>query len=92
MFTHVTRDEMEGQNRLHISRLHHYVSAYETNKEMVNDLVEDIEAALEKAKETHESIIVDQDGVMCFHVYPSGTIALMLPWKRFKIVREEGDT
>jgi len=89
MFTHVTRDETEGRNQLHISHLHHYVSAYETNKETIDELVEDIETALAEAKETGEFRVVDQDGEMCFHVYPSGNFTLMIPWKRFKIIREE---
>jgi len=88
MFTHVTRDEMEGQNKLHISHLHHYISAYETNEKMVNDLVEDIEEALEEAKKNTETIMVNQDGEMCFNVHPSGTIVLMIPWKRYKIIRD----
>lgn len=88
MFTHVTRDEVEGKNLLHISRLHHYVSAYHPEKGMVNGLVESIEKALIKAKETGIPVIVDQDGEMCFHVSPIGSITLMIPWKRFMIVKD----
>ena len=89
MFTHVARTDSELEENLHISHLHRYVSAYETNKEMVADLVQDIEDALKEAKKTEEPVIVDQDGEMCFHVHASGTITLMLPWKQYKILRSE---
>lgn len=54
----------------------------------MQSLVEEIEQALVVARETHRSQIVDQDGECCFHVTPSGVIILMLPWKRFEIIRE----
>jgi hypothetical protein len=86
MFTHVSRDERE--ERLHFSHLYKYVSAYEYTKEGLKELVEDVEFAVEKANELREPVIVDQDGEMCFHVHPNGNITLMLPWKRYKIIRE----
>lgn len=90
MFTHVTRDELSPMAGIpvHISHLHHYVSAYHLKKETVDDLAKDIEQALKQVEETHEPVIVDQDGEMCFHVGRGGSITLMIPWKRFKIVRE----
>jgi len=86
LFTHVTRDE--GEERYHISHLHHYVSAYEYTKETLKDLVDDLERALEEAKKKTETIIVDQDGEMFFCVYPSGLISLCFRWKNYKVIRE----
>lgn len=87
MISHVSRNERE--EKLHISHLHHYVSAYETNAGAVTVLVTSIEEAIEKAKRTKEIQVVDQEGECCFHVYPSGNITLMLPWKKYKIIKEE---
>jgi len=83
MFTHVERDE--GEESLHISHLHHYVSAYVTDKERVGALVTDLESAMRVAKATIEPQIVDQDGEMFFVVYPSGKISLCLRWKNYKL-------
>ena len=87
MFTHVSRDE--GQEKLHFSHLYRYVSAYEYSKEMLDDLIEQIEEALIQAKKNTEILIVDHDGECCFNVYPNGKIQLMIPWKRYKIIRDE---
>jgi len=87
MFTHVSRDE--GEEKLHISYLYHYVSAHHRNIGDVEFLIGQIEKALVKAKETKQVQMVDRDGEMCFHVYPSGKLTLMIPWKSYKIIREE---
>lgn len=89
MFTHVSREE--GEEKLHISYLHKYVSAYFETNEEVDELRELIEEALVKAKETSETQIVDQDGEMCFHVHPAGNLTLMIPWKHYKIIRGEDE-
>lgn len=86
-FTHVTRDE--GEESLHVSNLHQYVSAYRTSKETVDDLVSDLCVALDTAKITRERQIVDQDGEMFFVVYPAGTISLCLRWKTYKVADDE---
>lgn len=83
MFTHVSREE--GEESLHISHLHHYVSAYVTDKERVESLVSDLESAIKVSKATTECQMVDQDGEMFFVVYPSGLISLCLRWKNYKI-------
>lgn len=88
-FTHVSRDE--GEEKLHISHLYEYVSAYCIGTGDLDLLVELIEEALVKAKETMQAQIVDRDGEMCLHVYPSGNLTLMIPWKCYKIIREEED-
>jgi len=89
MFTHVSR--IEGDEKIHISQLYEYVSPYSHSEEEVNMLRKLIEEALLKAKETTETQIVDREGEMCFHVYSSGQLTLMVPWKWYKIIREEGD-
>ncbi len=86
MFKYISRNE--GEKKLHISHLHKYVSAYFDTKEGVESLVEDIEEALERAMVTGQAQIVDQDGEMCFHVYSTGMLTLMVPWKRYRIIRE----
>ena len=88
MFTHVSRDEIDS-GKTHISHLYEYVSAYVNSKEEWEDLVEMIEEALTKADKTGETQIVDKDGEFCFHVTPAGYLILMIPWKHYKIVREE---
>jgi len=84
MFTHLSRSE--GEERLHISHLHHYVSAYVTSKERVDDLVEALVWGLKQAKDTTTAVIVDQDGEMFFVVYPAGQISLCLRWKSYHII------
>lgn len=86
-FNHVRREE--GEECLHISHLHKYVSAYECCPETIDRLVTSIEEALKEASQDCKVVIVDQDGEMCFHVYPSGQISLMLRWKSYQIIREE---
>ena len=86
MFTHVSREE--GEALLHISHLHHYVSAYHTSKEDVDLLVSMIEEALVEAEASRESVIVNRDGEMCFHAHPNGSLTLMVPWKHYRIVRD----
>ena len=49
MFTHVKR--IKGEEKLHISHLFRYVSAYEYSREMLNDLITDIENAIKHSKE-----------------------------------------
>ncbi len=88
MFTHVSRNE--GEKKLHISHIYKYVSAYCESEEEVRLLVEQIEEALMSVKDTHQAQIVDCDGEMCLHVYPTGTLTLMVPWKRYRIIRESG--
>jgi len=87
MFTHVKRTE--GEEKVHFSHLFRYVSAYQYNKEMFDNLVEDIEGALIEAKRDIKVVVVDQDGEHCFHVYPSGQISLMLRWKNYEVIREK---
>lgn len=85
--THLTREE--GEKNLHISHLMKYISAYEICEETINDLSEQIEKALIKAKETVETQIVDQDGEGCLHITPAGYIILMMPWKIYKVNKEK---
>jgi len=88
IFTHVKREE--GEKNLHISHLHRYVSAYETNSQTVNDLINDLQTALDLASKKKEPQIVDQDGEMFFVVYPYGLISLCLRWKDYKIIPKKG--
>jgi hypothetical protein len=85
-FTHVKREE--HQEKLHISHLYDYVSAYVHSSEELEDLIQMIVSALKEAKETKQVQIVDKDGECCFHVTPNEYIILMLPWKRYKIIEE----
>ena len=85
MFTHI---KQTGPEKLHISRLYQYISAYEMDSEEVEYLVELIEKGLHKAHRDTETVIVDRNGEMCFHCHPSGTITLMIPWKEFEIIRD----
>ena len=85
MFRHVSRHE--GERTLHISHLFKYVSAYHLTEETLKDLVDAIEWGVKEARKKGESVIVDQDGEMCFHVHPNGNITLMMPWKHYKIIR-----
>jgi len=87
-FTHVRREE--GEQCLHISHLHHYVSAYECSAEMVADLVDALEQAIGRAKRTLVPQVVDQDGEMFFLVGPLGRIDLCLRWKTYEVIRELG--
>ena len=80
-FVHV---EQEGDQKLHISHLHHYVSAYELCDATVATLRESLVEGLKKARETSERVIVDQDGEMFFVCNPSGTFTLCVPWKTYK--------
>jgi len=80
---HLRREHNE--NKIHISHLHRYISAYVTSPETVHDLVSDITFALNAAKNSGEVQIVDQDGECCFHVSPFGYITLMLPWKQYVV-------
>ena len=74
---------------IHLSHFHKFVSAYESSKEMVEDLAEDIRMAVKKAKETKEAIIVCQDNSdHVFIVWPRGSISLMAERKRFEILEE----
>lgn len=74
----------------HISHFHHFVSAYETNKEMVDKLIEMIDDALKTAKGSLEPVIVEQDCLEhIFVVYPSGTIGLYRIVGRYEVVRDE---
>lgn len=86
MFTHVRR--CEDEKKLHISHLYHYVSAYQYTKEDCDDLVEQLEQALRKAKAKTEVVLVDKDGEMFFAVYPSGNISLCLRWKEYEVIRD----
>jgi hypothetical protein len=70
------RLEREGSQVIHLSHLHRYVSAYETNKTTLEDLEQDIQIALLEAKQ-HGPVIVQQDCLEhIFIVFPSGTIGL----------------
>ena len=83
MITHLKA--IKDESRLHISHIHHYVSAYHTTEETVKQLAESIEWAISKAKETLEPQIVDQDGEMCLIIHPSGSIKVMIPWKSYEV-------
>lgn len=87
MFTHISREDME--NCLHISHLYHYVSAYYESEEEYKDLIEMIEEGLKEAKEKKTGVYVDKDGECQIRCNPNSTITLMLPWKHYKIIREE---
>jgi len=89
MFTHVERNEIGYRNTIHISHLHRYISAYETCKYTIDELINSIENALVEAEKTKKTVIVDQDGEFCFHVSPVGYITLMIPWKMFTVVRDK---
>ena len=80
-FEHVRQ---EGDEKLHFSHLHRYVSAYETSDSMVQQLAVDLIAALKVARDTCTRQIVDQDGEMFFVCNPNGTFSLCLEWKKFK--------
>ncbi len=84
--THVKREE--GEEKLHISHLYNYVSAYEYSMEELEDLTQMIINALKEAKETKQVQIVDKNGECCFHITPAGYIILMRPWKRYKMIEE----
>lgn len=88
MITHLTRSEI-CEEKIHISHLYQYVSAYVNSEEEWKDLANMLEEALKVAKATVEVQIVDKDGECCFHVTPAGYIILMLPWKTYRILEEE---
>ena len=87
MITYLTREEL--QSKLHLSHLFQYVSAYEYSSEYLKLLSDQIETALEEAKRTTTTQIVNQDGECCFHVTPMGYIILMLPWRTYKVRQEK---
>lgn len=47
-----------GSQCIHLSHFHKFVSAYELTWETLDDLESDIRAAVKKAKETKEAVIV----------------------------------
>lgn len=75
--------------RCHLSHYFHLVSAYELCQERLDDLIRDIEEAQKKAKETYESIVVEQD---CLEhimlVHPSGRVSLYACMGTFNISKE----
>lgn len=80
---HLRREENE--NRLHLSHLFQYVSAYENCPERLQDLRDAITDGLKQAKLMTTPQIVDQDGEMFFVCHPAGTISLCLRWKNYEI-------
>jgi len=86
-FIHVSR--AEGEEKLHISHLHHYVSAYESSKEMVGQLRDDLNDALKLAARLRQPQIVDQDGEMFFICYPNGDLSLCLRWKTYTALTDD---
>lgn len=84
---HLHREENE--NRLHLSHLFQYVSAYENCPERMQDLRDAITEGLKQAKLTTTPQIVDQDGEMFFVCNPAGTVSLCLRWKNYEIAPRE---
>lgn len=82
---HLSQD---GDTRIHLSHLYEYVSAYDLHPDGVKELEERLRDALVKAAATTEVQIVHMDGEMCFHVTPSGYIILMIPWKKYTVVKD----
>jgi hypothetical protein len=80
---------VQESSRCHISHYFNLVSAYELCPERLDDLIKDIEEAQKKAKETYESIVVEQD---CHEhillVHPSGRVSLYACMGLFDIVKE----
>ena len=61
----------------HLSHFMHLVSAYEPSEERQAIMWDDLRTAQKEAKETHRSVIVDQDsGEFFFVVHPSGRVSL----------------
>ena len=87
-FTHVLQTEVGGLNKLHLSHLYEFVSAYCISKEEVELLASMLEDAMDEAQLTRKVQVVDRDGRFCFHVTPARYIILMIPWKTF-IVAED---
>lgn len=87
-FTHVKTPDHAVYKSMHISHLYRYISAYELSEEEWQNLVQMLEAAVKKAKETRETQLVDKSGEFTFHVTPAGYLILMIPWKIFEIVKE----
>jgi len=81
--THLIHAKLDCGNRIHISHLYHYVSAYCISPEETQTLCDMLEVAINEAKTTKQIQIVDRDGEFCFHVTPAGYIILMIPWKTF---------
>lgn len=78
----------DSNQRVHISHLWRYISAYEyTRGRLVVVLLPRLEEALVEAKESLKTQIVHDDGECCLHIYPNGSVALMLPWKRYDLLR-----
>jgi Uri superfamily endonuclease len=70
--------------RLHISHLHRYVSAYAATPVMLARLEESIVEAFIKVRERgHGFEIVDQDGEGCLMICHGGQIRLLLPYREF---------
>jgi len=74
---------------IHISHLHHLVSAYATSNETVAELVESIESAVVTAREEGKGQIVDQD---CLEniivVHPRGSLTFYREIGHYEIVEE----
>ena len=85
-FTHVKSADAFVETKLHISHLYDYVSAYVRTQEEIEILVDSLVFAINEAKGTKQTQIVDRDGEFCFHVTPAGYIILMIPWKIYEIV------
>jgi hypothetical protein len=83
---YLTRNE--GEKLLHLSHIFKYISAYHFSTEQFALLVADIEKALQIAKETTSTQIVDQDGEFCLHITPMGYITIMIPWKTYRVAKE----
>jgi len=63
---------------IEISHFYYLISAYELNKENVENLRKDILEAIKIAKETKQTQIVAHDRVdFCLHIHPSGGISVM---------------
>lgn len=69
---------------IHLSHFMNLVSAYEPSSNMIENLFNDLQHAIEKAKSHCESKIVSQDtNEFFFLVHPSGSIDLCARMRSF---------
>ena len=81
--------KQKPEHKVHISHLHHFVSAYETNEENVKWLEDMIKEALKVAREKTESQIVDQDCLEhIFVCYPFGTVSLYRRIADYEVIND----
>lgn len=75
-------------HKVHIGNFMHLVSAYKPSKDKMEELWNDLQEAVEIAKRSRKSQIVEQDSLdFLFIVYPSGAVGLYGRMGLYEIVK-----